>query len=84
MSQTKTFLAIFVLAMIFSNIMVSIEGRNIKFEDKNYLMKPNVHTIMKSKRESRKLTEFTVQNNENPPASPSPGHVDGHSPGIGH
>uniref|UniRef100_A0A3Q7FKK7 Uncharacterized protein n=1 Tax=Solanum lycopersicum TaxID=4081 RepID=A0A3Q7FKK7_SOLLC len=78
MSQTKNnILAIFVLSMIFSNIVESIEGRNIKFEDKKYLMKPNAL-------ESRKLAEFTVQNNEYPLASPSPGHVDGHSPGIGH
>lgn len=83
MSQTKAILAILILAMIFSNIIESIEGRNIKFEDKNYLMKPNVHT-MKSKTESRKMREFSVQNNEYVPASPSPGHVDGHSPGIGH
>ncbi|KAK6796791.1 hypothetical protein RDI58_004492 [Solanum bulbocastanum] len=84
MSQTKTILAILVLAMILYNIIECIEGRDIKFEDRNYLMKPNVVTIMKSKKESRKLKELTLQKNEYAPASPSPGHVDGHSPGIGH
>ncbi|KAM3342726.1 hypothetical protein P3S68_027692 [Capsicum galapagoense] len=83
MSQTKTILAIFLLAMIFYNIIESIEGRNIKLENKNNFLKHKVHT-MTSKRVSRKMKEFSVQNNENPPASPPPGHVDGHSPGIGH
>lgn len=77
MSQTKAIFTFLLLAMIFSNIIESMEGRNIKFEDKNYFMKPNVHT-MKSKR------GFSVQKNEYESDSSPPGHVDGHSPGIGH
>ncbi|CAN4081585.1 unnamed protein product [Withania somnifera] len=83
MSQTKGILTILLLAMIFFIIVESIEGRNIKFENKINFLNPNVHP-MTSKRESRKMRELSVQNNEHPPAAPPPGHVDGHSPGIGH
>ncbi|KAK4347872.1 hypothetical protein RND71_034211 [Anisodus tanguticus] len=92
MSQTTAILAILLLSMIFSSIIQSIEGRNIKFESRNDFLKHNVHTLMISKRESRKMREDggnsqaykAALDNEHVDASPPPGHVDGHSPGIGH
>lgn len=100
MAHTKVILAILLLAMIFSHITQSIEGRNIKIE-RNDFLKPHVYKKI-SKRETSGNSQSYTRNAaalENEPATatppsqvppilsrppPPPRNVDGHSPGIGH
>ncbi|OIT40497.1 hypothetical protein A4A49_17131 [Nicotiana attenuata] len=100
MAHTKVSLAILLLAMIFSHITQSIEGRNIKIE-RNDFLKPRVYKKTSKTETSGNSEPYTTRNaaalekepapaatppSQVPPLSrpPPPRNVDGHSPGIGH
>ncbi|MCD9641497.1 hypothetical protein HAX54_027709 [Datura stramonium] len=94
----KLILSILFLAIIFSHIIQSIEGRNLKLENTNDPSRPYHVNTVKYAIEKALITENVatlaapspVQTVSQPPP-PSPGHPDGfkpsgpgHSPGIGH
>ncbi|TMW82020.1 hypothetical protein EJD97_007032 [Solanum chilense] len=82
------------VAMIFSHIIQSIEGRHLKLENTNNPSRPYVQTVKSATVEKVLISHNYVATiaTPTPPTSlvqtvsppPPPGHPDGHSPGIGH
>ncbi|CAN4082876.1 unnamed protein product [Withania somnifera] len=96
----KLILANLFLAMIFSHVIQPIEGRHLKFENKNDPSRLYVHTVKYAAEKAQNHNYMATIATQTPPISPvqtvpqpppPPGHPDGfgpsgpgHSPGIGH